>query len=90
VYRPGKAGGKPDALTQRSEDLPEEGDERLLTNQHAVLKPRNLPDSQNALPRTVSTTSIMSGIQLMANDLPEARRISTLLTESYQVDPFPD
>jgi hypothetical protein len=29
VYRPGKQGGKPDALTRRSEDLPKEGDERL-------------------------------------------------------------
>jgi hypothetical protein len=29
LYRPGKQGGKPDALTRRSEDLPKEGDERL-------------------------------------------------------------
>ena len=29
VYRPGKQGAKPDALTRRSEDLPKEGDERL-------------------------------------------------------------
>ena len=29
VYRPGKAGGKPDSLTRRSEDLPKGGDERL-------------------------------------------------------------
>ena len=28
-YRPGKLGGKPDALTRRSGDLPKEGDERL-------------------------------------------------------------
>lgn len=30
TYRPGKQGAKPDALTRRSEDLPKEGDERLL------------------------------------------------------------
>jgi len=42
VYRPGKAGGKPDALTRRSGDLPKEGDERLLANQQAVLKPHNV------------------------------------------------
>lgn len=42
-YRPGKAGGKPDALTRRSGDLPlEEGDERELHRQQIVLKPRNL------------------------------------------------
>ena len=28
-YRPGRLGGKPDALTRRSRDLPKEGDERL-------------------------------------------------------------
>jgi len=44
VYRPGKAGGKPDALTRRLGDLSKEGDERRLTNRHAVLKPRNLID----------------------------------------------
>jgi len=48
VYRPGKAGGKPDALTRRSGDLPEEGDKRLLTNRHAVLKPQNLIDLPKA------------------------------------------
>jgi len=44
VYRPRKAGGKPDALTRRSGDLPKEGDERLLANQQAVLKPHNVTD----------------------------------------------
>jgi hypothetical protein len=29
IYRPGKQGEKPNALTRRSEDLPKEGDERL-------------------------------------------------------------
>jgi hypothetical protein len=45
VYRPGKAGGKPDALTRRSGDLPQGGDERLTEQQKAVLKPQNLPDN---------------------------------------------
>jgi len=49
TYRPGKAGGKPDALTRRSGDLPKEGDERLLTNRHGVLKPRNLIDVPEAI-----------------------------------------
>jgi len=40
VYIPGKAGAKPDALTRRSGDLPqEEGDERITERQKAVLKP---------------------------------------------------
>jgi hypothetical protein len=45
VYRPGKAGGKPDALTRRSGDLPQGGDERLIEQQKAVLKPQNLSDN---------------------------------------------
>jgi len=44
VYRSRKAGGKQDALTQRSGDLPMEWDERLLANQQAVLKPHNVTD----------------------------------------------
>ena len=44
MYRPRKAGGKPDALTRRSGDLPKVGDEWLLANQQAVLKPRNVTD----------------------------------------------
>jgi hypothetical protein len=39
VYRPGKQGGKPDALTRRSGDLPKEGDERIAQLQKAVLDP---------------------------------------------------
>ena len=47
VYRPGRAGGKPDALTRRSGDLPEEGDETDERNsfQHqTILKTHNLDD----------------------------------------------
>jgi hypothetical protein len=44
VYRPGKAGAKPDSLTRRSGDLPQGGDDRLIEQHKAVLKPHNLPD----------------------------------------------
>jgi len=44
VYRPGKVGRKLDALTRKSGDLPKEGDEQLLANQQAVLKPHNVTD----------------------------------------------
>jgi len=63
TYRPGKAGGKPDALTRRSGDLPKEGDERLLANQHAVLKPQNLSDLYRD-----------RGMKLLANDFLDARQ----------------
>ena len=42
MYRPGKLGAKPDALTRRSEDLPKRGDERLKQQLQTVLKPHNL------------------------------------------------
>jgi transposase InsO family protein len=42
VYRPGTAGGKPDALTPRSRDLPKAGDDRSLENQTTIIKPENI------------------------------------------------
>jgi len=36
-YRPGKQGGKPDALTGRKADMPQEGDERLTQKERIVL-----------------------------------------------------
>ena len=51
--RPGKAGGKPDPLTRRSGDLPEEGDERLKIQQQVIIKPGNI-----SLAATTTTPSI--------------------------------
>jgi hypothetical protein len=42
VYRPGTTGGKPDALTQRSGDLPKVGDNHSLENQTTIIKPENI------------------------------------------------
>jgi hypothetical protein len=42
VYHPGKAGGKPYALTHRLGDLAQGGDKYLIKQQKAVLKPQNL------------------------------------------------
>jgi len=36
-YRPGKEGGKPDALTRRKADIPQEGDERLTQKERILL-----------------------------------------------------
>jgi len=38
-YRPGKEGGKPDALTRRKADMPQEGDERV-TQKERILLPK--------------------------------------------------
>jgi len=84
VYRPGKAGGKPDALTRISGDLPEEGDERLLTNRHAVLKPQNLIELPNTGHGRIDVSDagwnagrpdarhVVNGLSLMAYDSPDA------------------
>jgi hypothetical protein len=66
IYRPGKAGGKPDSLTHRSADLPQGGDECLIEQQKAVLKLQNLPDN---LPH-LSTNGLPDNLpHLSTNDL---------------------
>jgi hypothetical protein len=42
VYHPGTTGGKLDALTCRSGDLPKVGDDRSLENQTTIIKPENI------------------------------------------------
>jgi len=81
MYRPGKAGGKPDILTRRSGDLPTKGDERLLANQHAVLKPQNLSDlHRDGLMDTVDS------LQLLANDVMDAGQLNAGQLDAGQLD----
>ena len=52
-YRPGKEGGKPDALTRRAGDLPTAGDKRLTRNFGALL-PRecwDIPEGEESRPK---------------------------------------
>jgi hypothetical protein len=42
VYHPGTAGGKPDALTHRSRDLPKSGNDYSLKNQITIIKYENI------------------------------------------------
>jgi hypothetical protein len=44
IYRPGKQGAKPDALTRRLENLPKKGNERLLHQSQVMLKKANFDD----------------------------------------------
>jgi hypothetical protein len=73
VYHPGTAGGKPDALTRQSGDLPKEGDDRSLENQMTIIKPENI------LHVLATTSSDQSDI------LPT---LSQLFCEAYDIDPF--
>jgi hypothetical protein len=42
VYHPSTPGGKPDALTRRSRDLPRVGDDHSLETQTTIIKPENI------------------------------------------------
>ena len=54
-YRPGRHGGKPDALTRRSGDLPQGGeDERIRHQNQTILKPQYLsPEVADDLARNL-------------------------------------
>ena len=86
VYRPGKSGGKPDALTRRSQDLPEGGDDPRVKIQHqTVLKPRNLELLANGLAKESSEENdIESGL-----DQEEVKTLEELWQEALKNDPFP-
>src|SRR5690606_27436435 len=55
-YRPGKAGGKPDALTSRTVNLPKEGDECLQHQKQTILKSSNLDISATTATTATPTT----------------------------------
>ena len=65
-FRPGKLGGKPNALTKRSDDLPKEGNERIKQMQQTVLKEHNLDPAIKsnldpvATPSTLPTPSVLN------------------------------
>ena len=104
VYRPGKAGAKPDALTRRSGDLPKEGDkydERTKFLYQAVLKPQNLIE----LPDTALTLACgrINEEAQQAEKAEEAQRaedteegadnvktITELFNKAYIQDPIPN
>lgn len=73
-YRPGRLGGKPDALTRRSGDLPKEGDERLQQQQQVVLKSENLASELRTTPRLEAAPAII-------ND-----NLEQLLSTAYEFD----
>src|SRR6266705_5304589 len=90
-YRPGRLGGKPDALTRRSGDLPRgEGDERLAQRVQTLLKPENYATRQLEA----------SELAISANDTPSAdppadnsdtrTTFEALLGTAYASDPFPN
>ncbi|KAH0358938.1 hypothetical protein KCU65_g10168, partial [Aureobasidium melanogenum] len=98
VYRPGKQGVKPDSLTRRSEDMPKEGDERLLHQSQTVLKRENLPDFP---PELIEQSDMSAPAQLRTTALDPATPpqptqslflpdwLKELLQKGYETDPLP-
>ena len=83
MYRPGKSGGKPDALTRRSQDLPEgEDDSRLKIQHQVVLKPRNLEFLSNSVDNA-------SQVDDRQTEQEAERTLEEIWTEGLQVDSFP-
>src|SRR5690606_688288 len=80
TYRPGKAGGKPDALTRRSGDLPKKGDERLARQHQVVLKHRKLDPAILTL-QVAAATSVSNPGPLTS--------VEELFNEGYVKDPLP-
>jgi hypothetical protein len=81
IYRPSTTGSKPDALTRRSGDLHEEGDDCSLENQTTIIKPENiLHVSAISLPNTPPLAILLPTLPLL----------TPLFTEEYNNDPFPN
>jgi hypothetical protein len=53
MFRPGRAGAKPDTLTRQPGDLPGPNDEQIIEMEKAVLKSQNLSKNLN-IPATQS------------------------------------
>jgi hypothetical protein len=95
TYRPGKLGGKPDALTRRSGDLPKEGDERLIHQEQTVLKPYNL-DIDSLFLAPIETQKIQDepteefDRNRSLEPEPHGPTFEAALTQAYFEDPFPN
>ena len=104
IYQPGKAGGKPNALTQRFGDLPKEEDECTPFQRQVVLKPHNLIDTLGAL--TLACGQVAEEPAMVAEELAAIAKepalpaedptgvaeklIEELFNEAYTKDPIPD
>ncbi|KAI0995691.1 Transposon Tf2-9 polyprotein, partial [Podosphaera aphanis] len=78
-YRPGKLGGKPDALTRKSEDVPAKNDIRRLHQSQVILKKENLEDL------TLGSTTVSRRKEAISS----CSALESLFNEGYKTDPFP-
>jgi hypothetical protein len=80
VYCPGTAWGKTDALTRRSRDLPNEGDDHSLENQTTIIMPENILHASTATPSN----------QLDIPLVLDAPILNWLFHKAYATDLFPN
>lgn len=82
IYRPGTQGGKPDALTRRSSDMPQtDDDERLRHQDQTVIKPQNISPGMHPLALKQNT--------LHENHDDTQQPLDDLITAAYKKDPIP-
>lgn len=83
TYRPGAQGGKPDALTRRSPDLPhDQGDERHQHQFQTILKPHNLSPGMSPIALNQGTVDTA--------EQESQRSLEDLLSTAYEQDTTPD
>ena len=88
VYRPDKLGGKPDALTRRSGDLPKGGDDERISHQNQViLKPHNIM-TQNQHERIALASTVTHSPEDISTST-DSSSLEELLEEGYRRDPLP-
>ena len=106
VYRPGKQGTKPDTLTRRSVDVPQDGDPRLECQKQTIIKPEHLsiapievqiPTTQRWLEDLLPELSAASPEPPASDSGSEATTINKdtptlddLIDQAYAADLFPN
>jgi hypothetical protein len=81
VYRPGKQGGKPDALTRRSQDLPADVDDERIAQRKQVLLPPNMFEDS---PSTMYDEALVRLSPLELSD----RSTQQIIDDEYDKDAF--
>jgi hypothetical protein len=87
-YRPGKQGGKPDALTRRSQDLPKDDTDERIKHQHQTLLKPHLFEAFKDLDFDNDIQLCPAILEEIEAEEPIAHKITRLLDEGYKEDAF--
>jgi hypothetical protein len=81
LYRRGTTGGKPDALTHRSGDLPTAGDDRSLEYQTTIIKPENILQLSAMAMLTLASPALIQLFTDGCNEDPFPNKILKLIRD---------